>query len=150
MEGILAYLAHTFTITKIKACFTVILWIFSALIGEISIMIQAMFILLMLDFFLGFLLARIKWEVSKKKMQLGIVKMVAYCITLIVFHYTDISVMQIDINGFWVMEFGVSYLAVNEALSCLKHLSCLWVPIPQKIIDKLENYKDNIGMKDFK
>jgi phage-related holin len=83
-------------------------------------------------------------------MQLGIVKILTYSITLIVIHYADIATLSADIAGVWIREIGVGYLAINEALSCLKHLSSFWVPLPKLLIQKLEGYRDNLDSKDFK
>lgn len=150
METILLYIINTFTVTKLKAFITIVVSFFWMLIWWITIMIKAMFALLILDFILWFIYAWITHNISKKKMQLWIVKLLTYSCTLIVLNFTNLAIMWININWFWIMEFWVSYLAVNEALSCLKHLWNLWVPIPVWIVNKLENYKDNLTIKDIK
>lgn len=149
MEAIYTYCIATFTFTKLKTFLAFLFGIFWTIIGGFTVMVQAMFILLVLDFILGFIIAWKDWTISKKKMQLGIVKIVAYCLTLIVLNYTNIVIWWINFNWFWILEFWVSYLGINEALSCLKHLWNLWVPIPIWIIKKLENYKENLEMKDL-
>lgn len=67
------------------------------MVGGVDLMVQSMYMLLMLDFFLGFMVAWQSQKISKKKMQLGIVKILTYSITLIVIHYADIATMSADI-----------------------------------------------------
>ena len=123
MTAIITYLVNTFTLTKLKVCLSVLYSWFSYLIGGVDLMIQSVYVLLILDFILGFISAWLEHNISKKKMQLGIVKIVTYSVTLIVIHYADIATMSTDIAGVGIREIGIGYLAVNEALSCLKHLS---------------------------
>lgn len=78
-------------------------------------------------------------------MQLGIVKIVTYSITLIVINYADIAAMWANIGWVGIRELGVWYLAINEALSCLKHLAVFWVPLPKKLFAKLEWYRDEFN-----
>lgn len=150
MEAIIAYLVQTFSITKLKIALSVLYSWFAYLIGWIDLMVQSMYVLLIIDFMLGFVSAWKTHTVSKKKMQLWIVKIITYSITLIVIHYADIATMSADIFWVWIREIGVWYLAVNEALSCLKHLSSFGVPLPKSLILKLEWYRDNLNSADFK
>lgn len=147
MESSLYYILHTFAVTKGKLILSFAYTIFAYLIGGFDIMVQALYILLILDFILWFLDAWQKHILSKKKMQLWIIKIITYSITLIVVHYADVSSMSIDIGWVWIREIGVSYLSINEALSCLRHLSVFWVPLPIWLIKKLEWYKDNLETK---
>jgi len=150
MESIIAYLINTFTITKAKVWLSILYSWFSYLIGGFDSMVQGLYILLFLDFFLGFTNAWQTHTISKKKMQLGIVKIIAYSLTLIVIHYADMATLSADILGLGIREFGVGYLAINEALSCLKYLTGFWVPLPKWLIQRLELYRDNLNAKDFK
>ena len=150
MEAIITYLIQTFTVTKLKVFLLVLYSWFAYAVGGFDLMVQSMYILLMLDFVLGFMVAWQSHTISKKKMQLGIVKILTYSMTLIVIHYADIATLSADIAGVWIREIGVWYLAINEALSCLKHLSTFGVPLPKLLIQKLEGYRDNLDSKDFK
>ena len=150
MESIAIYLSQTFTVTKLKMCLSVLYSWFAYIVWWIDLMVQSMYVLLILDFVLGFAIAWQSHTISKKKMQLGIVKIVTYSLTLIVIHYADIATMSSSIAWVWIREIGVWYLAINEALSCLKHLSSFWVPLPWNLIAKLEWYRDNLNSKDFK
>lgn len=151
MEAILAYVGHTFTINKAKAILSIILSWTSFLVGWITAMIQALYLLLILDFILWFWIAFfVRHDLSKKKFQLWLAKFILYWIALIVFNLTDILVWHVQILWVWIKEIGVSYLWIWEALSCLRHLWDLWVPIPKKLIEKLENYRDNLDSKDGK
>ena len=150
MEAIITYLLQTFTITKLKVILSVLYSWFAYMVGGVDLMVQSMYVLLMLDFVLGFMVAWQSHTISKKKMQLGIVKILTYSMTLIVIHYADIATLSADIAGVWIREIWVWYLAINEALSCLKHLSTFGVPLPKWLIQKLEGYRDNLDSKDFK
>lgn len=150
MEAILSYLVQTFTITKLKAVLSILYSWFAYLIGWFDTMVQWLYVLLILDFILGFWNAWKHHTISKKKMQLGIVKIIAYSITLIVIHYADIATLSADILWVGIREVGVGYLAVNEALSCLKYLWNFWVPLPAGLIARLEWYRDNLNSADFK
>lgn len=150
MESIIIYLAHTFTITKLKVILSVLYSWLAYLIGGFDTMVQWLYILLILDFLLGFTNAWHTHSISKKKMQLGIVKIISYSITLIVIHYADIATLSADIFWVGIRELWVGYLAVNEALSCIKYLTVFWVPFPKWIIKRLELYRDNLNSADFK
>lgn len=97
MEAIIAYLLQTFTITKLKVVLSVLYSWFAYMVGGVDIMVQSMYVLLMLDFVLGFAVAWQSHTISKKKMQLGIVKILTYSVTLIVIHYADIATLSADI-----------------------------------------------------
>lgn len=150
MDSILTYLLHTFTFTKLKALLSVVYSWFAYLIGWFDTMVQGLYVLLMLDFILGFGNAWRTHTISKKKMQLWIVKIIAYSVTLIVIHYADVATLSADIFWLGVRELWVGYLAVNEALSCLKYLTEFWVPLPKWLIVRLESYRDNLNSADFK
>lgn len=149
MEAIIVYLTNTFLFTKTKAFIAFLIWLFWIMVWWLDAMKQALFMLLILDFFLWFVLAFANNTLSKKRMQLWIVKIFAYCIVLIAVNYTNIAIWWITIYWFWLMEFMVWYLALNELISILRHLWKLWVPIPKWLINKLENYKDSLELKDF-
>lgn len=149
METIIVYLTNTFLFTKTKAFLAFIVWLFGVMIWWFDIMKQALFILIMLDFFLGFINAWRTNTLSKARIQLGMIKIVWYCLALIILNYTSIAIWWLSINGFWLVEFWVSYLALNEWLSWLRHLSKMWVPIPVALINKIESYKDNLELKNM-
>lgn len=150
MEATMLYLMQTFTITKFKMFLSVLYSWFAYLVWGIDLMVQSMYALLILDFALWFMVAWQSHTISKKKMQLWIVKILTYSVTLIVIHYADIATLSADIAWVWIREIWVWYLAINEALSCLKHLTSFWVPLPKWLILKLEGYRDNLDSKDFK
>lgn len=145
---IFTYILDTFTITKIKIFLSMIFSCFCVVIWWYDKVIEAMYVLLILDFILWFIYAWRNNNISKRKMELWIAKIITYSITLIVINYADIATMSANVYWVWIREFWVWYLAVNEALSCLKHLWNLWVPIPKRIIKKLENYRDNLSIND--
>lgn len=150
MESIIAYLLNTFTVTKAKVILSVIYSWFSYMIWGYTLLVESMYVLLIIDFILGFNRAWVTHTLSRKKMQLWIVKIISYSVTLIVINYADIATLHANIMGIGIKELGVAYLAVNEALSCSKHLSLIWVPLPMGVVKKLELYRDNLNSADFK
>lgn len=149
IEIIIIYLMEILSFTKIKlflsfifSCFCISIWWYTQIV-------EAMYILLVLDFLFWFIYAYINNNISKKKMQLWTIKLVTYSFALIVFNYASIATMDANLFWLWIKELWVWYLAINEALSCLKHLWNLWVPIPLKLIAKLEFYKDSLNIDDF-
>lgn len=149
MESIIVYIINTFTFTKLKTLLSIIFSYAVIAIWWYDKMVEAMYVLLFMDFALWFIYAWINNKLSKKKMQLWLVKLMTYSLALIVFNYAQTVTMWANIMGVWIREFWIWYLAINEALSCLKHLWDLWVPIPTWLIAKLENYRDNLEMKDL-
>lgn len=150
INTIVIYLMQTFSITKIKIFLSLLFSYFCVTIWWYNQIVEAMYVLLILDFLFWFIHAWKENHISKKKMQLGTLKLIMYSFALIVFNYASIATWDIKIYWIWIRELWVAYLAINETLSCLKHLWNLWVPIPRKLIKKLEWYKENLDIGDFK
>ena len=150
MEAIFIYIMNTFTFTKIKLALAFLYSWFSYMIGGFDLMVESLYILLVMDFVLGFLRAWNTHTISKKRMQLGIIKIITYSVTLIVINYADISAMWVNFQGVWIRELWVAYLSINEALSCLYHLWKFGVRLPLWLIKKLEWYRDNLESTDIK
>lgn len=147
METVILYLSNIFTFNKFKFWLSILFSWFSYLIGGFDSMIQALYILLVLDFLTWFMLAWRDNKLSKRKMQLGIVKLVTYSMAVIVFNYMHEVTNWANILGIGIREIGVAYLAITDGISCLKHLSDLGVPLPVNLIGKLEDFKKNIDNK---
>ena len=150
MEAIFIYIMNTFTFTKLKLWLAVSYSWFSYIIGWFDLMVESLYILLVMDFVLGFLHAWNTHTISKKRMQLGIIKIITYSVTLIVINYADISAMWVNFQWVWIRELWVAYLSINEALSCLHHLWKFWVPLPMWLIKKLEWYRESLDTTDIK
>lgn len=144
VESLITYMVHTLTFSKLKLFISSVIALFTALIWGYTALIEALFMLMVIDFVLWFVNAWQKNALSRERMRNGFIKIIWYCIALIVLNYTSIAVFWANIGGYGVKEFWVSYLAVHEWISTLRHLACMWVPIPKSLLDKLENYKEKL------
>lgn len=71
-------------------------------------------------------------------------KFLTFGITIIVGNLLDIVFFhKTNVDYGWRNAFIV-YLSVNEALSVCKHLINFNVPLPKKLIRKLESFKDDM------
>jgi len=107
---------------------------------------QALFILMILDFLLWFMKAWKYNNIRSEKLKHWFIKMVWYSLWLIVLHQITIVTGKFEILWFTLVAFGTWYLAVNEWISCLKHLNDFWFKLPKVIVDKIKDFKlvDNI------
>jgi len=141
------YIIGMFSISKIKVISSSIIWLYIYLIWGYSALTEAFFILLILDFILWFLKAWNKWEVKYKKLQLWLQKIFIYCLLLIAFNQANIVVWWVNIMWIWIKQFWVSYIALMELISILKHCLWLWVPIPKTLLNKLCDLKYKMDNK---
>ena len=148
-EQIITYLSKTFVFTKWKIILSFLISCIGALMWWYTVMIKALFILMIIDFFLWFTLAWRDDNIREDKIKDWLKKFATYCITLMVFNHTDIALMGFNVLWMWVLELWIWYLSLNESLSTLKHLEKFWVPIPKKLIKKLENFRDDFDNKNI-
>ena len=43
--------------------------------------------------------------------------------------------------AFFATTFGIAYLAINEAFSCVDHLAFFGMPVPEAFLRRLRNYR---------
>jgi len=145
MDAILFYFGQILTAKGIKAFLSAIILGVSWLIGTIDQVGMALFALVGSDFILGFANAWKTDTLSGVKFRHGISKFLTFWMTIIVGNLLDIIFFhKTNVDFGWRNGFIV-YLGVNEALSVCKHLIVLKVPLPEKLIQKLENYKSEMN-----
>lgn len=146
-EWIIAALTKVFSFAGLKALITIVVVYIEYMLGGFDLVMRWLLMLMILDFVMGFSNAARRHELSRGKMAAGIYKFILYGITIMTGHWTDIIVFHQEVE-FWLQNVFIVYLWLTEALSILKHASDLWVPIPKRIIVRLESYRDKIDIKD--
>lgn len=112
--------------------------------GENQALYQALFILVMVDFFSG-LIRVIKTEEKFTLAQFKntISKLILYSLLLIATY----QVQKISVLLIWVDDFSATFIAVTELLSITENLSKAGVLIPKWVRKKLEKYLDTGDFK---
>lgn len=144
MDLVLHYIGQILTAKGIKAFLSLVALGLSWLVGWIDQVGVALFALVCSDYLLWFLHAWKNDKISKKKLRSWVGKFLTYWLTIIVGNLLDIVFFhktQVDYG--WRNAFIV-YLSINEALSVCKHLINFGVRLPEKLLKKLENYRDDI------
>ncbi|ADP87165.1 phage holin family protein [Nitratidesulfovibrio vulgaris] len=114
------------------------------LLGGVGMMISLLFLLLVIDFALGFCRAWRAGRVSSSKLRGGGLKFVFYFLSIVVMAAVQAATSQSTGMTIPLRDVFVAYLCVNEGLSCLEHLSYFGVPVPEKIRERLRAYRDNL------
>lgn len=107
--------------------------------------IKALVFLLVADFILGFAHAWRDCNLRGDKIQGGAYKFVAYWVAIAIFVQVDktlINALPIEVS---LANLLIAYLGVNEALSCLAHLSAFGLPVPEHLVKRLMRYKNRLS-----
>lgn len=115
-----------------------------ALLGGVGMLVALLFLLLVIDFVLGFFRACRAGRVSSVKMRGGAFKFGFYFLSVVVMAAVQAAMNQSLAIHIPLRDVFVAYLCINEGLSCLEHLSAFGVPVPEKIRERLRAYRDNI------
>jgi len=106
--------------------------------------IEALVYLLIADFILGFARAWRDCALRGNKIRHGAYKFVAYWVAIALFVQVDktlVSALPVEIS---LANLLIAYLGVNEALSCLAHLSAFGLPVPEHLVKRLTKYKERL------
>lgn len=141
MEIISYYIAQLLSAKTVKLVFTQLIIIFTWLFGGIEIAGYALGAVMIIDFVLGFYISAKKNRIQRSKMKSWMMKFITYGLLIIIGNMVDNVIFH------QVMEYGfknafIVYLCIHESLSVIHHLQTLGVPIPSKIVQKLEQYRD--------
>ena len=107
---------------------------------------RALLVLMCVDFFLGFYRAWTGGTVSARKLRKGLAKFLFYALSIMCAHHVDAALndkfehiirAHSDFTGFLIL-----YLVLCEGISAFNHLYCLGVPVPKRLISKLETLRD--------
>lgn len=149
LETVLAYWIQILSMKALKGAISVAIAWFSYLIWWIDIAVKACLLLVLIDFILGFSLACYKSRFSWKRMMQWLVKLILYGIAMIVWNQIDMLIFHTSVE-FWVKNFIILYIGINDGISILKHLSVLWLNIPKKLIDRLQQFQDSLEIETSK
>jgi len=106
--------------------------------------IEALVYLLVADFILGFSRAWKDCTLRGDKIRHGAYKFVAYWVAIALFVQVDktlVNALPVEIS---LANLLIAYLGVNEALSCLAHLSAFGLPVPEHLVKRLTRYKEKL------
>ncbi|MCD7712912.1 MAG: phage holin family protein [Clostridiales bacterium] len=107
--------------------------------------IEALVFLLVADFILGFVHAWRDCNLCGSKIRNGAYKFVAYWVAIAIFVQADKTLINVLPGEISLANLLVAYLGVNEALSCLAHLSAFGLPVPEHLIKRLTKYKEKLS-----
>lgn len=145
LDSLFFYMHQIFHHPALKAFLTTLLVLIEFAIGWFDQVMQALLMLIILDFLMWFAIAWRDHKVSRHKMMTWLYKMMIYCGGIMMGHWTDILVFHHEIE-FGIQNIVIVYLGVNEALSIIKHMNSFWVKMPIALVKKLESYRDNINL----
>lgn len=145
LETTLAYLTQILSLKTIKGGLSLLIAWFSYMIWWIDMAVKAFLFLVLIDFILGFTIACWQGKFSKKRMMQGLVKFILYGIAMIVGNQIDMLIFHTSVE-FWAKNLIVLYIWINDGISILKHLSTLWLNIPRKLIDRLQQFQDSLDI----
>lgn len=107
--------------------------------------IQMLFILIFCDFVMGFIAGvKTKGQISLAKMHHGILKFLAYAVTIVMVLYMEEMVkfsVHLEIP---LLALYATYQCVTEMSSIAKHLLILGLPLPQLFVKLLVKSRDKI------
>ena len=113
------------------------------LFGKIDIAIQVLLFCIVVDYITGMIKAYVVGELDSKIGLKGILKKVGYLTIVALAYQIDRLTGNTDI-----IRTAVSYFfVVNEALSILENWGKIGLPIPEVLINKIEQLKEKEGKK---
>lgn len=127
----------------IKTVGSVMLTTITFLFGKIDIAIQVLLFCIVVDYITGMIKAYVVGELDSKIGLKGILKKVGYLTIVALAYQIDRLTGNTDI-----IRTAVSYFfVVNEALSILENWGKIGLPIPEVLINKIEQLKEKEGKK---
>lgn len=129
-----------------KAIVSTVMSVLAAMTKNMAALCVLLALLLCCDFVLGFLEAWKAATLNRRKGDEGAVKIVAYVVAVFVVAAAEHSMR---LAGFYIpfRDLFISFLCVNEALSCISHLAFFGVPFPSRLKEKLTLYRENLSEK---
>lgn len=131
----------------LKAICTCLVSIISWFAGGIDQLVTSLFLLMVVDFALGFTRGWVEGRISGDKLKHGSVKFILYGLTVWVavlvqgmMRAFDPSILGVKMS-FAIRDWVVAYLVLNESVSCMEHLVFFKVPLPASLIHRLKHYR---------
>lgn len=120
-----------------KAALSGIFGFAGTLVGGAAPLINALFVLMLLDFVLGFWRAVRLHAVSGSKLKAGALKFVFYALSVVVMAGVDFALIRAGLMRLPLRDLYIAYLCITEGLSALEHLAWFGVPVPPRIRETL-------------
>ena len=127
-----------------KGMLSTVLALLFGCIGGWDRLASGLYLLMCLDFALGFARGWVDGCLSARKFRRGLAKFFLYAAAILAASTLD-GVLNVKVETVLHIDFRagmVMYLAINETLSILGHLRVFGVPLPQKLIQRLKDYRD--------
>ena len=146
-ESLLYYWDVLVTDFPCKAALTFLVSLVSWVVGGVDRLVSSLFMLMVLDFALGFARGWHTGNISGDKMKHGAMKFILYGVSVWVAVQMHLTMAALDPSVFGIkMSFAVrdwllGYLVLNEAISCMEHLVYFRVPLPQSLLKRLKHYR---------
>lgn len=108
------------------------------LFGEPDAWLKMLLLMVITDYLSGVVAAYINSTMSSKKGLIGIIKKVMFFFIVAVAHVIDV----VTNAGGVLRNLTIGFLIANEGISILENCGRCGVPLPQKLIDVLEQLRD--------
>jgi phage-related holin len=143
MQSLLEDLQELATMPIVKAVLAALWYWVLEMVGHPESAARWLFYLMIADLLLGFGQAWKQNDIRGQKLKGGAFKFFRYWIAVAVFVMADAAL----IKAFPAMPVSlrdtfIAYLAINEAFSCIDHLSFFGMPVPEGFLRRLRNYRD--------
>lgn len=145
-ETILVYLTQLFSAKEIKAFFSSLFVFISYLFWGIDQVAIVFLVMLVLDFIFGFSLAWKNDDIQPARLKKWMIKFLLYGVVIIVGNMMDIIIFKQTVELGFKNAFMI-YLWVNEAISILKKCQMLGVPLPPRLLKKIEKIRDSVDIQ---
>jgi phage-related holin len=139
LEVLINFLEHPL----FKSFWAWIILFLSYAFWSFDVVLQAMVFAVLTDFILGFSIAVWEWKYDKVKFMNGLKKQIMFAFALVIGNLADLLIFH-QAMEWWVQNFLIVYIGLNELISSLKHLSHLGFRIPAKLLERLEAQSENI------
>ena len=110
------------------------------LFGELNGLFYALIAIVVLDYVTGVLAAIVKKQLSSEVGFKGIVKKIFVFVIVSIAHIIDVHVIG---NSDILRSAAICFFIANEALSILENAGSMGLPIPKKLLNILEQLKNN-------
>ena len=124
---------------EVALLFATIGGLLTFLIGPIDGFIYALLAFIILDYITGVLSALIAHNLSSKIGFKGLVKKVLILFLVSISNILDVQILH---TGGTIRNAVICFFLANEGISLLENSKKMGLPIPNKLVDILENLKD--------
>lgn len=113
--------------------------------GQLDGLVYALMAFMAMDYITGLISAYIRKKLSSKVGFYGIAKKVFIMVLVAVGHILDVHVLG---NGTVCRSAVIGFYLANEGISILENAGKIGLPLPQKLVDVLENFKQEKNEND--